>query len=111
MQRNGRKALVPFVTVGYPSKKATLSILDAMARAGADAIELGIPFSDPLADGPVIQESSQKSLDAGTTLNDAFSIARSFRRKHDTPLFFMTYANPVLRAGIRSFFRRCRTRT
>ena len=99
------KKLVPYVTAGYPSKRGTLDLLHALADAGADAIEIGIPFSDPLADGPVIQAASQAALGRGTTVEDAFDLARRFRR---TPLYFMTYANPVLRYGTARFFRRAR---
>ncbi|MHC4605401.1 MAG: tryptophan synthase subunit alpha [Planctomycetota bacterium] len=108
LKRSGRKALVPFLTAGYPSKRRSLDLLCAVADAGADAIEIGIPFSDPLADGPVIQTSSQKALENGTTIGDALGIARKFRRRYDTPLLFMTYANPIARMGIGKFFGRCR---
>jgi tryptophan synthase alpha chain len=98
-----RKLLIPFVTAGYPSKKGCLDLLRACAAGGADRIEIGIPFSDPLADGPVIQATSQKALERGTTLEDAFRIAATFR---ETPLLFMTYLNPVFRYGFPRFFAR-----
>lgn len=97
------KALVPFLTVGYPSKRRCRDILHACAAGGANAIELGIPFSDPLADGPVIQASSQQALEGGTTPNDAFAIAESFR---SVPLYFMTYLNPVYHYNPPRFFAR-----
>jgi len=98
-----RKRLVPFVTAGYPSKKICRDVLKACAAAGADAIELGIPFSDPLADGPVIQATSHRALTNGTTTDDAFRLAEGFR---DAPLLFMTYVNPVLQYGAPRFFAR-----
>lgn len=84
--------LIPYITAGFPSKRGSVDLLKACVAGGADAIELGIPFSDPLADGPVIQAASQQALANGTTMDDAFEIARSFR---DVPLYFMTYLNPV----------------
>lgn len=102
MRRSG-KLLIPFVTAGYPSGRGCRDLLRACAGGGADRIELGIPFSDPLADGPVIQATSQKALDRGTTMEDAFRIAESFR---EVPLLFMTYLNPVLRYGAGRFSRR-----
>ncbi len=98
-----RKLLVPFLTAGYPTRRDCLDYLEACAEGGADQIELGIPFSDPLADGPVIQASSQRALDAGVTTEDAFRIAERFR---DAPLLFMTYVNPVLQYGAARFFAR-----
>ncbi len=96
--------LIPFVTAGYPSKSKCVELLKACAAGGADRIELGIPFSDPLADGPVIQATSQAALDNGTTLGDAFAIADKFRER---PLMFMTYYNPVVQFGLPRFFNRC----
>ncbi len=101
--RSARKRLIPFVTAGYPSKKGCLDLLRACAAAGADAVELGIPFSDPLADGPVIQSTSHQSLLGGTTTDDAFRLADAFR---EVPLLFMTYVNPVLQYGAKRFFAR-----
>jgi tryptophan synthase alpha chain len=97
------KLLIPFVTAGYPSKARCLDLLRACAVGGADRIELGIPFSDPLADGPVIQATSQAALDRGTTLADAFAIAEKFRER---PLLFMGYYNPILQFGLPRFFSR-----
>jgi len=98
-----RKLLIPFVTAGYPSKKGCLDLLRACAAGGADRIEIGIPFSDPLADGPVIQATSQKALERGVTMEDAFRTAAAFR---EAPLLFMTYLNPVLQYGPTRFFSR-----
>jgi tryptophan synthase alpha chain len=103
----GRKALVPFITAGYPDKARCLQYLKAFAEAGADAIELGIPFSDPLADGAVIQQTSQHALERGTTVRDALELARRFAawrgKKRATRLFLMTYLNPVLAYGVERF--------
>jgi tryptophan synthase alpha chain len=98
-----RKLLIPFVTCGYPTKARTLELLRACAAGGADRIELGIPWSDPLADGPVIQRTSQVALEGGTTTLDAFAIAETFRER---PLILMTYYNPVLQFILPRFFNR-----
>lgn len=101
-----RKQLLPFVTAGYPTKDACKELLHACAEGGGDQIELGIPFSDPLADGPVIQATSHKALLGGTTTDDAFEIAQGFKK---APLVLMTYYNPVLQYGERRFFQRAAT--
>ena len=98
-----RKLLIPFVTAGYPTKPGCVELLQACAAGGADQIELGIPFSDPLADGPVIQATSHKALTGGVTTDDAFAIAEGFKA---APLLFMTYINPVLQYGEKKFFDR-----
>lgn len=91
-------ALVAFVTAGDPSAAATPAILDAIVAGGADVIELGMPFTDPMADGPAIQAANLRSLGAGTTTADILSIAKGFRARHpDVPLVLMGYANPMLR--------------
>ena len=93
-------ALVAFVTAGDPTPAATSAILDALVAGGADVIELGMPFTDPMADGPAIQAANIRSLTAGTTTADILSIARGFRERHpDVPLVLMGYANPMLRRG------------
>jgi tryptophan synthase alpha chain len=92
-------ALMPFVTVGDPSPAASPEILRAVVRGGADLIELGFPYSDPLADGPAIQQSSQRALAAGTTLDQVFAIAAGLRRETEIPLVLMTYFNPILQRG------------
>jgi tryptophan synthase alpha chain len=97
------KKLIPYVTCGYPSKEGCLDLLRACAAGGADQIELGIPFSDPLADGPVIQATSHKALTGGVTTDDAFSTADAFRA---APLLFMTYVNPIFKYGPDAFFAR-----
>ena len=96
----GRAALVTFVTAGDPTPDATGAILDALVAGGADVIELGMPFTDPMADGPAIQLANLRSLGAGTRTADILGIARAFRERHpETPLVLMGYANPMLRRG------------
>jgi len=93
-------ALVCFVTAGDPTPAATPAILDALVAGGADVIELGMPFTDPMADGPAIQNANIRSLAAGTTTADILSIATGFRARHPgVPLILMGYANPMLRRG------------
>ncbi|MDV3456444.1 tryptophan synthase subunit alpha [Sphingomonas sp. HF-S4] len=96
----GRAALVTFVTAGDPSPAATGPILDALVEGGADVIELGMPFTDPMADGPAIQAANIRSLAAGTRTADVLAIARAFRDRHpQVPLVLMGYANPMVRRG------------
>jgi tryptophan synthase alpha chain len=98
-----RKLLLPFVTAGYPTKAGCVDLLQACAAGGGDEIELGIPFSDPLADGPVIQATSYKALVGGITIEDVFGIAEAFT---SAPLNLMTYVNPVMQYGEKKFFDR-----
>ena len=96
----GRAALVTFVTGGDPSPAATPAILDALVEGGADVIELGMPFTDPMADGPAIQRANLRALAAGTRTADLFNIATAFRQRHPSVLLvLMGYANPMLRRG------------
>jgi len=104
----GQAALVPYVTAGFPERDSTASVLDALVDAGADVIELGIPFSDPLADGPTIQASSFRALQNGMTVEGVFSEVVDFRQRHDTALVLFTYLNPVLRYGVERFCRTAR---
>lgn len=99
------KAFIPFVTCGDPSLDVTEQIVYAMADAGADLIELGIPFSDPTAEGPVIQEANVRALSAGTTTDKIFDMVRRIRQKTDIPMVFMTYANVVYSYGSERFIR------
>lgn len=95
-----RPALICFVTAGDPSAAATPAILDALVEGGADVIELGMPFTDPMADGPAIQAANIRALAAGVTTADILAIAKGFRERHPlTPLVLMGYANPMLRRG------------
>jgi tryptophan synthase alpha chain len=100
----GRKALIPYITAGDPYADATADIMLAMAKAGADVIELGVPFSDPMADGPVIQRASERALTRGIGMTQVLEIVRSFRKQDaKTPVVLMGYANPVERYGIDRF--------
>lgn len=105
----GQAALVPYVTAGFPALDSTGPVLDALVEAGADVIELGIPFSDPLADGPTIQASSFRALENGMNVERVFEEVSAFRERHDTALVLFTYLNPVLRYGAEAFCRRART--
>jgi tryptophan synthase alpha chain len=98
-RREGRAAIVPYLTAGFPTREATLALLDAADRGGADLIELGIPFSDPIADGPTIQRSSQVALAGGFRVADAFAVLREFRARSSTPVLVFSYLNPLLALG------------
>ncbi|MEY2943406.1 MAG: hypothetical protein RLY97_1420 [Pseudomonadota bacterium] len=101
-------ALVCFITAGDPHASATPAILDALVAGGADVIELGMPFTDPMADGPAIQQANLRSLAANTTTADIFAIAANFRSRHpDTPLVLMGYANPMTTRGADWFADQC----
>jgi tryptophan synthase alpha chain len=100
-----RLALIAYLTVGYPHADVTPSLVEAAAQSGADAIELGIPFSDPLADGRTIQAASQVALKGGMTVKRALEAAAAARKKTDVPLLFMTYLNPILAYGLEGFCR------
>lgn len=100
----GRRLLVPYLTAGFPTADATPELMRRIADAGADVIELGVPFSDPLADGPTIQGSSQVSLDKGGSLGATLSALRAFRETDTaTPVVIFTYLNPVFRHGVDRF--------
>jgi tryptophan synthase alpha chain len=102
---DGRAALVPYVTAGHPELDSTVPVLEAVSASGADVIELGIPFSDPLADGPTIQRSSFASLASGTDVTRVLSDLAVFRAKSETPIVLFTYLNPVLRFGLERFLQ------
>ena len=100
----GRKGLIPFVTAGDPDPDATVPILNALVAAGADVIELGVPFSDPMADGPVIQRSSERALARGVGLRRVLEYVAAFRRcDAETPVVLMGYLNPVEIFGVERF--------
>jgi tryptophan synthase alpha chain len=106
VRAEGRAALMPYFTLGYPTPEDSLAILQAIAGAGADLIELGIPFSDPLADGPTIQHSTQVALERGMTLGRALEITAELRSCHvSQPLLLMGYYNPILAYGVERFVR------
>lgn len=100
-----KKAFIPFITAGDPDLSVTEQLVPAMAEAGADLIELGIPFSDPVAEGVVIQEADMRALASGTTTDKIFDSVRRIRQKTDVPLAFMTYINPVFAYGVDKFMK------
>ena len=102
-----QKAFIPFITCGDPNLECTKRFVLAMAEAGADLIELGIPFSDPTAEGPVIMEASERALAAGATVDPIFAMVQDLRTSLTLPLVFMTYANVVYSYGIDRFAERC----
>lgn len=105
LQNSGRKALIPFLTAGYPSVSQTERLARVALDSGADLLELGAPFTDPLADGPSIQYSSQCALDSGLRLRDLFSLAERISSKTDKPLFVMGYMNPLIARGFENYMR------
>ncbi len=106
LKKRGECALIPFVTAGDPSPEATVEVVVRMASLGADIIELGLPFSDPLADGPTIQAASFRALEAGMNPEVYFDVVRQIRKKTDVPLVLMGYYNPVLKMGLDVFAKR-----
>lgn len=104
----GSTGLIPFITAGYPSLAASLEMLRGFAAAGVRAVEVGIPFSDPIADGPEIQRASEWALRGGIGADDVLDLVRVFRRDAETPVLVMTYANPILRQGAGAFAARAR---
>jgi tryptophan synthase alpha chain len=99
LQREGKKGFIPFITAGDPDLQTTEDLLIELSRRGASVLELGVPFSDPMADGPVIQRSSERALQKGVTLQDAIDVAARARRKFDTPIILFSYFNPLLQYG------------
>src|SRR5260370_23790902 len=100
LNREGDKGLIAYVTAGDPCPERTPALIEALERGGADLIELGVPFSDPIADGPVIQRAGERALRAGTTLRGVLEIAQQVRRHSKVPLLLFTYLNPVMRYGL-----------
>ncbi|MBI4181058.1 MAG: tryptophan synthase subunit alpha [Chloroflexi bacterium] len=105
--RPGHVALIPYVTVGYPSLESTLEVVPLLASCGCDIVELGIPFSDPLADGVTIQQASFRALENGVTPETCLKIAGQLREKVKIPLVLMTYFNPVFSYGLGKFVSAC----
>lgn len=108
LQAAGEKAFIPFITAGDPSLDITEQLILELDRAGADIIEIGIPYSDPLADGPTIQEAALRALQAGTRLPDVFELVKRVRPQVRASLVLFTYANPVFQVGIDRFFAKAR---
>ena len=96
LQEKNKKALIPFITAGDPARELTVDLMHELVSAGADLIELGVPFSDPMADGPVIQRASERALANGINTDDVFDIVKEFRSSNDaTPIILMVYLNPI----------------
>ncbi|MDI3534869.1 MAG: tryptophan synthase alpha chain [Thermosediminibacterales bacterium] len=107
LREKGEKALIIFITAGDPSIELTRDLVIEIEKAGADIIELGIPFSDPLADGPVIQAASQRAIKAGMTTEKAFNLVKALREKTEIPIAFLTYFNTVYNYGQLEFLKKC----
>jgi tryptophan synthase alpha chain len=104
LKSRSRKALIPYVMASDPVPEITLPLMHAMVEAGADVIELGVPFSDPMADGPVIQAAAERSLEHNTSLHDVFNLVKAFRQTDDkTPIIMMGYLNPIEVMGYQQF--------
>lgn len=101
------KAFIGFLSGGDPSVQKTEEFIVEMIRAGVDLIEIGVPFSDPVAEGPVIERATMRALENGVTMDDLFEMVVRLRQKYDTPMVFMTYLNPVFRYGYEQFCKRC----
>jgi len=110
LKKEKKKALVTFITAGDPSAKICEKILNDLPRHGVDMIEIGIPFSDPMADGPTIQRSSQRAISSGSNLKKTFEIVRKFRiNNNDIPIILMGYFNPIFQFSLKSFFVKCKS--
>ncbi|MGL4858653.1 MAG: tryptophan synthase subunit alpha [Enterobacteriaceae bacterium] len=108
LQQKNEGAFVPFVTLCDPNPQLSHQVIEALIAGGADALELGMPFSDPLADGPTIQSANQRALEAGATSTDCFTLLQQIRDKHPTiPMGLLVYANLVFNQGIEQFYARC----
>ena len=104
MATDGQKTLIPFITAGHPKPELTVATLHALVEQGADVIELGVPFSDPMADGPTIQKSSERAISQGVGLHDVLSYVEEFRNNNThTPIVLMGYLNPIERMGYEEF--------
>ena len=103
LQTKGGKALIPYIMAGDPSLDVTESLVLTLAEGGADLIELGVPFSDPIADGPVIQQAAERALQSGTTLKKILLTVRSLRNQTQVPLIFMAYYNTIMAMGLEKF--------
>jgi tryptophan synthase alpha chain len=109
LKSTGKKGLIPFITAGDPDPSLTVPIMHALVESGADIIELGVPFSDPMADGPVIQRASERALANGMNLAQCLQMVKSFREtNHETPVVLMGYANPIEHMGIELFTERAK---
>lgn len=108
LSQKGEKALIAYIMVGYPNEKSTISAINGLIKGGADIIELGFPFSDPIADGPVIQNASHISLSKGTKIDKFFQIIKKIRRQTNIPLVLMTYTNILYKKGYGNFMKKAK---
>ena len=108
LQQKNEKALITYIMVGYPNEKSTISAIKGLIKGGADIIELGFPFSDPIADGPVIQNASNISLNKGTKIDKYFQIIKKIRKESDIPLVLMTYTNILFSKGYNDFMKKAK---
>src|SRR5712692_4837841 len=100
LKAEGRKGFIPYLTAGDPKLEITLELVLALEKAGADVIELGVPFSDPIADGPVIQRATERALHNGVTLHKVLQLGENIRKKSEIPLVLFSYFNPLLNHGL-----------
>lgn len=107
LEKENKKAFITYMTAGLPDMKKTGEIIKIQSEAGVDIVELGIPFSDPIADGPVIQEASYKSIQKGTNLKGVFELVKEVRKDCEVPIVFMLYYNTILYYGVENFINKC----
>jgi len=108
LREKNKKALVTFITSGDPNQNISKKIMNFLPKVGVDLIEIGIPFSDPMADGPTIQKSSQRAISSGATLKSTFDLIKDFRKSEtNTPIILMGYFNPIFQYGLKKFFQQC----
>src|SRR5712671_3990658 len=105
LKAEGRKAFIPYIAAGDPTLEITLDLVLALEKAGADLIELGVPFSDPIADGPVIQRATDRALRNGVTLQKVLRLGENIRKKSEIPLVLFSYYNPLLNYGLEKLAR------
>jgi tryptophan synthase alpha chain len=108
LKKRGEKALIGYVTAGFPTKKTFEDLVPQLEKAGMDILEIGVPFSDPIADGPTIQKASQTALENGVTLQWTLAATKRLRTKVSMPFIFMSYCNPIYAMGVDAFFRAAR---
>ena len=108
LKRSGRKAFIPYITAGDPDPETTAEMILELDRSGADLIELGVPFSDPMADGPVIQRASERALKSGVSARDCLAIVRNIRKRSEIPIVLFSYLNPLLALGLKGLGARLR---
>lgn len=108
LNKKKEKALIAYIMIGYPNEKTTISAIRGLLKGGADIIEIGFPFSDPIADGPIIQNASTTSLNNGTKINNFFKLIKKIRKETDVPLVLMTYSNILYKKGFDNFMKKAK---